>query len=177
MYTDYDLRIQNYENLRYSFQNQFMQVENTFREKMKEICKSENGVIYSEDMKAMLHLAKATDEDMELLDTMLQKYISSQQESGFTLYRFGPTLMRMYYHLDQPKFAVESFMNPLYKDTYNYRVAYRILICLLYKHKMFNEAKYTFEHIMKTKGVEYIGTSMIIMFGMCMVEVITSFFS
>ncbi|OAD46928.1 Pentatricopeptide repeat-containing protein 2, partial [Eufriesea mexicana] len=137
---------------------------------MQETCDSENGIVYSEDLKAMLHLAKATDQDMDLLDKMLRKYVANQRITGFGSYRFGPAFMRMYYHLDQPKYALKAFMDPEFDDTYNYRVVYRILISLLYKHKMFDEIKSTFEHVLNTKGSTFIGSNFIIIYAVCLIE-------
>ncbi|XP_043599885.1 pentatricopeptide repeat-containing protein 2, mitochondrial-like [Bombus pyrosoma] len=170
MYTERDLGVSSYENTRYVFRNQFMTIENTFREKMKEICQDQNGVIYTEDLKAMIHLAQANENDMQLLNGMLEKYIQNQEEKKFGKYVFGPVVMRMYYHLNQPQYALEAFDNGALKESFDYRTSFRILMCLLYKNGMFKEMRQVYQKVLDKKGIDYIGSSNVLMYAGCLKE-------
>ncbi|XP_033179253.1 pentatricopeptide repeat-containing protein 2, mitochondrial [Bombus impatiens] len=170
LYTERDLGVSSYENTRYIFRNQFMTIENTFREKMQEICQDQNGVIYTEDLKAMIHLAQANESDMQLLNNMLEKYIQKQEEKKFGIYIFGPVVMRMYYHLNQPQYALEAFDNDALKESFGYRTSFRILMCLLYKNNMFKEMREVYQEVLDKNGVEYIGSSNVLMYAGCLKE-------
>lgn len=172
LYTERDLGVSSYENTRYIFRNQFMTIENTFREKMQEICQDQNGVIYTEDLKAMIHLAQANESDMQLLNNMLEKYIQKQEEKKFGIYIFGPVVMRMYYHLNQPQYALEAFDNDALKESFDYRTSFRILMCLLYKNNMFKEMREVYQEVLDKNGVEYIGSSNVLMYAGCLKEVL-----
>ncbi|XP_033187120.1 pentatricopeptide repeat-containing protein 2, mitochondrial [Bombus vancouverensis nearcticus] len=170
MYTERDLGVASYENTRYVFRNQFMTIENTFREKMQEICQDQNGVVYTEDLKAMIHLAQANESDMQLLNNMLEKYIQKQEEKKFGKYVFGPVVMRMYYHLNQPEYALEAFDNNTLKESFDYRTSFRILMCLLYKNGMYKKMREVYQKVLDKNGIDYIGSSNVLMYAGCLKE-------
>ncbi|XP_060828197.1 pentatricopeptide repeat-containing protein 2, mitochondrial-like [Bombus pascuorum] len=170
LYTERDLGVSSYENTRYQFRNQFMTIENTFREKMQDICQNENGMIYTEDLKAMIHLAQANETDMQLLNNMIMKYIQNQEEKRYGKYVFGPVVMRMYYHLNQPQYALEVFDNDTLRESFDYRTSFRILMCLLYKNNMFKEMREIYQKTFDRKGNDYIGSSNVVMYAGCLKE-------
>jgi len=58
LYSEKSLGLQGYENARLNIRNQFLNVENTFRTKMQEICDKDSSMIFTEDLKSMLYLAQ-----------------------------------------------------------------------------------------------------------------------
>lgn len=170
LYTEQDLGVPMYENARYIFRNQFMSIEDTFRSKMKEICEKEDGVIYTEDLKAMLHLTRETDEDMELLNKMLEKYVKGKESRKVTVYAFGPVVMRMFYYLDQPQRALAMFKNDDLSENFDYRSSFRILMCLLFKHNMFKEMREVYDKMLTAKGLNFIGNNSVLLYAGCMKE-------
>ncbi|XP_076752170.1 pentatricopeptide repeat-containing protein 2, mitochondrial [Xylocopa sonorina] len=170
LYTEYDLGITTYENARFLFRNQFMSIEDTFRTKMKELCEQENGVVYTEDLKAMLHLARESDDDMELLNNMLTKYVQTEHERKFSAYAFSPVVMRLYYYLNKPEQALAMFDNPLFADNFDYRSSFRILMCLLFKHGMYKEIRDVYDKVFDAKGISFIGSAHVIMYAACLKE-------
>ncbi|XP_068983692.1 pentatricopeptide repeat-containing protein 2, mitochondrial-like [Bombus flavifrons] len=170
LYMERDLGITTYENTRYVFRNQFMTIENTFRDKMQEICQDQNGVVYTEDLKAMVHLAQATESDMQLLKSMLVNYIHNQEDKKFGKYIFGPVVMRLYYHLNQPHYALEAFDNDILRESFDYRTSFRILMCLLYKNNMYKEMRETYQKVIDRCGIELIGSANVLMYAGCLKE-------
>ncbi|KAG6794738.1 pentatricopeptide repeat-containing protein 2, mitochondrial [Apis mellifera caucasica] len=170
LYTEQDLGVTTYENSRFVFRNQFMTIENTFRERMKEICEKEDGIIFTEDLKAMIHLAQANDQDMFLLNNMLKKYIQKHEHNQIGSFVFGPIVMRMFYHLNQPKYALEAFDNEYLKSSFNYRSSFRTLMCLLYKNSMFKEMKDVYNKVLNSSGVNFIGTNSVLIYAACLKE-------
>lgn len=170
LYTERDLGVTAYENTRFTFRNQFMTIEDTFRIKMRELCEQEDGAIYTEDLKAMLHLAQDTEEDMDLLIKMLEKYVQVKHEQKLGTYVFGPVVMRMFYYLNQPQRALAAFENNLLNDNFMYRSSFRSLLCLLYKHNMYKEMRSVFDKVLQIKGMEFIGRNSVLIYASCLKE-------
>lgn len=148
-----------------------MSIEDTFREKMKEICQKDDGIVFTEDLKAMIHLARPNEQDMSLLNDMLKKYIQKHEESKIGSYVFGPVVMRMYYHLNQPQYALQAFENEVLRNSFNYRSSFRILMCLLFKNNMFKDMKEVYDKVLSTNGMDFIGTNNVLIYAACLKEV------
>ncbi|CAD1473931.1 unnamed protein product, partial [Heterotrigona itama] len=170
LYTERDLGITLYENSRFTFRNQFMTIENAFREKMKEICEDEKGIIYTEDLKAMIHLAQAEESEMNLVNSMMEKYVQNVEEKKYGRYVFGPVIMRMFYYLNQPQYALNAIQNESLKDSFDYRTSFRILMCLLYKNDMFAQMREVYDQVLEKKGIEFIGSSSVLIYAACLKE-------
>lgn len=153
IYTDKSLGINGYENSRLTYRNQFMNVESAFRSKMQDICKDEKNMIFTEDLKAMLHLAQKKEEDLELILNMIEKYNSQNNEMRFGTYIFGPVVMRMLYYLDEPDLALSIFKNPKLESFFDQPGSYQILLSLLYKHSKYADMRDVYDQI-KSKHIE-----------------------
>ncbi|XP_076182408.1 pentatricopeptide repeat-containing protein 2, mitochondrial [Ptiloglossa arizonensis] len=147
MYTEQSLGLTQYENTRFIYYNQFATIEDTFRRKMNDICNSENGIVFTEDMKAMLHLAQRKESDYELLLKMIQKYINCKSDVRLGTYNFGPIVMRLFYFLNEPATALSTFKTPSLNEFFGQKSTYQILLCLLYKNNMFNEMREVYDHL------------------------------
>ncbi|CAK9833474.1 Pentatricopeptide repeat-containing protein 2, mitochondrial [Anthophora retusa] len=170
LYSERDIGVTAYENTRFTFRNQFMTIEDTFRAKMKEVCEQGDGVIYTEDLKAMLHLVQDTDEDMDLLVNMLEKYVQIKSEQKLGTYVFGPVVMRMFYYLNQPQRALAVFENDLLTENFQYRSSFRALLCLLYKHHMYKEMRFVFDRVLNLRGIDFIGRNSVLIYASCLKE-------
>jgi pentatricopeptide repeat domain-containing protein 2 len=51
------------------------QMQDKFRERMEDSAKSDSNMIFSEDVKNMLFLAEGNDRDLNLLTSMLERYL------------------------------------------------------------------------------------------------------
>lgn len=168
MYTDKDLGISSYENIRFVYRNQFVSIEDTFRSKMQEICQKEDGVIFTEDLKAMIHLAQPTETDMQLISDMLLKFVKFKSDKQFATYVFGTVIMRMCYYFNEPKLALSMFNNPDLGDTFMYHSAIKIFMSLLYKHQMYDEVKEVFEKLKSMGHSELSALNSILVFAACL---------
>ncbi|XP_032686668.1 pentatricopeptide repeat-containing protein 2, mitochondrial-like isoform X2 [Odontomachus brunneus] len=151
LYSDQALGIVNYEAARLNFRNQFINVEDTFRSKMQEVCNTESSMIFTEDLKSMLHLVQKKPEDIELIVKMLTKFNIQNKEMRFGNFIFGPVVMRTFYYLDEPDLALTAFKDPQFDNFFNQFMSYQILLCLLYKHNRYSDIKEVFE-IIKIKN-------------------------
>ncbi|KZC05666.1 Pentatricopeptide repeat-containing protein 2 [Dufourea novaeangliae] len=107
---------------------------------MQEVCAKEDGVVFTEDLKAMLHLSEKH-EDVQLVVNMIQKYIASSSENKFSTYVFGPVVMRLLYYLNEPSVAVDTFSSASSSDFFKQTSTLKLLLCLLYKNNMYSEMK------------------------------------
>jgi len=166
------LGLNGYENARLNFRNQFLNVESAFRTKMQEVCDTES-MIFTEDLKSMLHLAQKQPEDIELIIKMLTRFNNQNKELRFGTFVFGPVVMRTFYYLDEPELALTAFKDPQFENFFNQLTTYQILLSLLYKHKKYSEMRDVYD-IIKTRNVEYGGypiNSFILIMAGCYKEV------
>ncbi|KYQ58166.1 Pentatricopeptide repeat-containing protein 2 [Trachymyrmex zeteki] len=147
LYSDKSLGMQGYENARLNFRNQFLNVENTFRSKMEEVCNTDSSMIFTEDLKSMLHLAQKKPEDIELLIKMLTKFNKQTKEMRFGTFMFGPVVMRTLYYLNEPDLAYTAFKDPKFENFFDQFVSYQILLSLLYKHGKYTEMRDVYDMI------------------------------
>lgn len=171
IYSDVSLGLQGYENARLNFRNQFLNVENTFRSKMEEVCNADSSMIFTEDLKSMLHLAQKKPEDIELLIKMLTKFNSQSKEMRFGTFIFGPVVMRTFYYLDEPNLAYTAFKDPKFENFFDQLISYQILLTLLYKHGKYPEMRDVYD-IIKNKPIDqgYARNSFILVMAACYKE-------
>ncbi|PZC71979.1 hypothetical protein B5X24_HaOG212106 [Helicoverpa armigera] len=110
---------------------------------MNEFVSNKDTMIFTEDLKNMLHLAEPT--DLKLILNMIKKFNSQNSELRFGSYVFGPVVMRMFHFLDAPKEALECFYDPKNDGFFDQLVSYHILLDLLYSHEMYDEMYKVFE--------------------------------
>ncbi|XP_078035270.1 pentatricopeptide repeat-containing protein 2, mitochondrial [Augochlora pura] len=145
LYTENALGVTAYEGTRNLYRNQFQTIETTFRSKMKDVCDSGDAVIFTEDLKAMLHLIQKNEGDLQLINTMIHKYIKSNKDLKFGSYVFGPVVMRMYFYLNEPQVALNTFNTLSDTHFFKQKSTLHILITLLYKNEMYKEMNEVFK--------------------------------
>lgn len=170
IFSERDLGVTGYENTRFLFRNQFVTIEDVFRNKMRDLCNQENSLLYTEDLKAMLHLVQSNDDDINLMVKMLEKYAAMNASDKIGAYIYGPVAMRMFYYLNKPKAAMSVFCNEKLKDAFLYSSCCRILLCLLLKHNMFKEVRDMYEYIVNAKGYAFASCANIILSIACYKE-------
>lgn len=138
---------------------------------MEEVCNA-NSVIFTEDVKAMLHLAQKKSEDIELLVKMLIKYNKQNKEMRFGTFVFGPVVMRTFYYLDEPDLAFTIFKDPKFENFFDQLTTYQTLLSLLYKHKKYAEMRDVYDIIRKKHSESgYPRSSVILVMAACYKEV------
>lgn len=153
LYSEKSLGLQGYENARLNFRNQFLNVENIFRTKMHEVCDRESSMVFTEDLKSILHLVQKKPEDIELLVKMITKFNSQNKELRFGTFIFGPVVMRTFYYLDEPDIALTAFKDPQFENFFDQLTSYQILLSLLYKHGKYTEMRDVY-NIIKDKNLD-----------------------
>ncbi|XP_066582450.1 pentatricopeptide repeat-containing protein 2, mitochondrial-like [Prorops nasuta] len=148
IFSENALGLTSYETTRYHINNQFQNVADTFREKMKEVCQADDSMIFTEDLKAMLHLAKKDPQDLDLVYNMLKKFNSQNRELRFGTFVFGPVAMRTFYHLDEPDYALKAYKDPAFEGLFDQATSRQVFLELLVKHSKYEEVRQIYEKML-----------------------------
>lgn len=149
---------------------QFASTADRFREKMTEFCKDgSNQMVFTEDLKNMVHLAEQNGTDIELVVKMMKKFKAQNQELRFGSYVFGPVIMRMFHHLGEVDTAYNCFKDPALDGLFDQWATYQILLDMLYDNGRYNDVIDTFKHIYdkQSEGGRYPKYAMVVVFGAC----------
>ncbi|KAL4714959.1 hypothetical protein ACJJTC_003110 [Scirpophaga incertulas] len=147
LYSQSSLGIDKYLHGRKKIKEQFSNFSDKFRTKMIEFCNDPKSLIFTEDLKNMVHLAEPS--DLELVVKMVNKFNTSTAEFRFGSFIFGPVIMRMFYFLDAPTEALQCFQDPKNDGFFDQLSTYHILLDLLYNHEMYDEMKEVFKKVME----------------------------
>ncbi|XP_058466633.1 pentatricopeptide repeat-containing protein 2, mitochondrial-like [Malaya genurostris] len=154
LYSASVLGLDGYKNYREKTKTQYMHNIDNFKRKMREfVAGSNTNMIFTEDLKNVVHLVENTPEDKKLLLDMIDKYNSQGQELRFGNYIFGPVVMRALYFLDDPELAVKLFKDEKYKGFFDQLSTYQILGDLLYQHGQYSQVRELFD-VIKTRQVD-----------------------
>ena len=174
LYSASSLAIDSYAEARKHVTNQFESVAQSFRAKMTEFTSEDNkSIIFTEDLKAMLHIVDNNKEDIELIMKMLKKFHAQNNELRFGNYVFGPVVMRAFYYLDLPDVALEAFKDPELQGFFDQLTSYQVLLTLLYNHKRYSDMREVYDLIKKkyTGGIMHPQNSVLLVLAACYLEV------
>src|ERR1700685_446469 len=114
---------------------------------------------------------------MYTIHDTFSRFNSQNRHLRFGNFIFGPVVMRMYHYLNQPKMALDVFMDPELDGFFDQLASFQVLLDLLYNNGMYEEILKVFETI-KTKqvqGLKFPRNVTILVFGACYKLVITFF--
>lgn len=133
-----------------------MQILNAdaFKTKMQEFVKNESSrnLIFSEDLKNMVHLASDKN-DVMLLSKMIEKFCSQSKEARFGNFVFGPPVMRLLHHLKDSDSALALFKKDELNGFFDQLASYQVLFDLLFENGRYDDVLETFE-IIKSRQVQ-----------------------
>lgn len=145
LYSISALGIDGYLQARKRVREQFANFSDKFKNKMTEFASDSKNMIFTEDLKNIIHIAEPADIDLVL--KMIKKFNTQKTEFRFGSFIFGPIVMRMFHFLDAPNEAIKCFDEPANEDFFAQLVSYQILLDLLYNYQMYDEMYRVFEKI------------------------------
>lgn len=145
LYAPAALGIDGYLHARRRIKEQFANFTDKFRTKMTEFVGDSKNMVFTEDLKNMVHIAEPS--DLELCLKMVKKFNTQSSEYRFGSFVFGPVVMRMFHFLDAPNEALKCFEDPENGDFFDQLVTYQILLDLLYSHHMYDDMYRVFERV------------------------------
>ncbi|KAI5709651.1 hypothetical protein M8J76_014154 [Diaphorina citri] len=156
LYSAEALGLDGYKNSREKTALQFQDLKDKFHQKMTEFSDpASNNMVFTEDLKQMLHLAE--EKDLELVKQMIIKFNSQNKELRFGAYTFGPVIMRLYHHLNQPEDALELFLHEDFKSFFAQNNSYQVLMDLLYNNGRYEDVVKVFDIVeaRQNQGTRY----------------------
>lgn len=125
----------------------------SFKSKMQEFVQDESSknLIFTEDLKNFIHATKDKD-DVILLTKMIGKFCSQSKEVRFGNFVFGPPVLRLFYHLEDPETALTMFKDESLSGFFDQLISYQLLLDLLFNSKRYQDVLDTFE-IIKSRQV------------------------
>ncbi|XP_045502072.1 pentatricopeptide repeat-containing protein 2, mitochondrial-like [Colias croceus] len=145
LYSQSALGVDSYLISRKNIKEQFAQFSENFKAKMNDFVQNPKHMIFTEDLKNMVHMAEPS--DLNLVLDMVKKFNTQKTEFRFGSFVFGPVVMRMFYFLDAPVDAIKSFEDPANEGFFDQLITYQILLDLLYNHAMYEEMYKIFDKI------------------------------
>ncbi|CAH2235018.1 pentatricopeptide repeat-containing protein 2, mitochondrial-like [Pararge aegeria] len=145
LYSPSALGIDGYLNTRKRIKEQFANYSDKFRTKMNDFVSDSKNMIFTEDLKNIVHIAEPI--DLNLVVKMIKKFNTQKTEYRFSSFVFGPIVMRMFHFLDAPTEALQCFEDPDNSGFFDQLVSYQILLDLLYNHQMYDEMYRVFEKV------------------------------
>lgn len=158
LYSQEALGLDTYVNGRNKAGLQFQDLREKFYEKMTEFSDpASHNMVFTEDLKHILHLAENKEEDLKLVKQMILKFNSQNKELRFGAYTFGPVVMRLYHHLNQPNEALELFLNEDFKTFFTQNNSYHLLVDLLFKNERYEDVVKVFDVVeaRQSQGTRY----------------------
>lgn len=148
LYTAEALGLNGFLQTREKIKMQFDQgKDEKFREKMQEFNSQESNIIFTEDLKNMIHLANKAETDISLVTEMLKKFNSQNKELRFGNYIFGPVVLRMFHNLNGFEAARSLFAHEATGSLFDQLISYQLLLDMLYENKCYKEVRETFDII------------------------------
>ncbi|KAK0175575.1 hypothetical protein PV327_009315 [Microctonus hyperodae] len=139
LYTDSSIGMNDYRSTRSIFLKRYEIGIDAFRTKLQTIAASEKDMVFTEDLKAILHLVEKTPEEVDLLKKLLNKYVTQNSELRFGSFKFGPIVMRTLHYLNEPNIAKQIFLDPNFDNFFDQLTSYMVLLDLLYENQMYND--------------------------------------
>ncbi|KAJ6643162.1 Pentatricopeptide repeat-containing protein 2, mitochondrial [Pseudolycoriella hygida] len=140
LYSLQTLGIDGYMEGREKTQQYFSRDAENFRQKMNSFIENEEtSMIFTEDLKNMIHLAEPNDKDLQLVESMLRKFNKQSKEIRFGNFIFGPVVMRFFHHVNNPDLALKLFKDPQFDGFFDQLMTYQILVDMLYEAGRYND--------------------------------------
>uniref|UniRef100_A0A182ILS0 Pentacotripeptide-repeat region of PRORP domain-containing protein n=1 Tax=Anopheles atroparvus TaxID=41427 RepID=A0A182ILS0_ANOAO len=148
LYAPAALGIDGYVGYREKTRTQHLHNADNFKRKMREfVAGSSTNMIFTEDLKNIIHLIDNNPEDKKLLKDTIERYNQQGKELRFGNYVFGPVIMRACYHMQDPDLALELFKGAGSDGFFDQLSSYQILADLLYESGRYQEVRELYDTI------------------------------
>lgn len=124
-----------------------------FKSKMQEfVAREDRSMIFTEDLKNMIHIAEDS-KDVELIEKMIRRFTTQNQELRFGNYVFGPVVMRMLFQLKDQDTALYLFKDESFNGFFDQLMSYQILCDMLFESKRYQDVLDVY-NIIKSRQVQ-----------------------
>ncbi|XP_058120268.1 pentatricopeptide repeat-containing protein 2, mitochondrial-like [Anopheles ziemanni] len=148
LYAPAALGIDGYAAYRDKTRTQHLHNVDNFKRKMREfVSGSATNMIFTEDLKNIIHLIDNNPEDKQLLKDTVERYNQQGKELRFGNYVFGPVIMRACYHLQDADLALDLFKGAGTDGFFDQLSSYQILADLLYENGRYQKVRELYDSI------------------------------
>lgn len=95
--------------------------------------------VFTEDLKNVIYLIEGSDEDIDLLRKMTEKFACQNPNLRFGNFIFGPVIMRVLHQLKKPELALEFLRDPKYVGMFEELRCYSVAGDLLFNCGKYDE--------------------------------------
>lgn len=139
LYSENYLGIDRYADQRSNLSRQMGNMREKFIARMKQQLSIPASMIFTEDLKTMIHLCDDKEEDLEVVLQMLKRFHKQNKELRFGTFVFGPVALRLFYFLKKPKLVLELFNDEELDGFFDQLKSYTLSMDLLFKSEMYQE--------------------------------------
>uniref|UniRef100_A0A182N927 Pentacotripeptide-repeat region of PRORP domain-containing protein n=1 Tax=Anopheles dirus TaxID=7168 RepID=A0A182N927_9DIPT len=149
LYSAAALGLEGYEAYREKTRTQHLHNVDNFKRKMRDfVSGSSTNMIFTDDLKNIIHLIDNTPEDKQLLKDTIERYNQQGKELRFGNYVFGPVIMRACHHLGDADLALDLFKGASGADGFfDQLTSYQLLGDMLYEKGRYQEVRELFDAI------------------------------
>uniref|UniRef100_A0A182Q427 Pentacotripeptide-repeat region of PRORP domain-containing protein n=1 Tax=Anopheles farauti TaxID=69004 RepID=A0A182Q427_9DIPT len=148
LYSASALGLEGYEAYREKTRTQHLHNVDNFKRKMRDfVSSSSTNMIFTEDLKNIIHLIDNTPEDKQLLKDTILRYNQQGKELRFGNYVFGPVIMRACHHLGDADLALDLFKGAGEDGFFDQLTSYQLLGDMLYEKGRYQEVRELFDSI------------------------------
>ncbi|XP_011304221.1 pentatricopeptide repeat-containing protein 2, mitochondrial-like [Fopius arisanus] len=147
LYTEASLGLPEYKSARENFRERYTSSLDAFKQKIKTSVENEQNLIFTEDLKALIHVVDKQPGDVELLIAAMHRFNDQDKDIRFGSFKFGPVVMRAFHYLNEPLSALETFRDPKFESFYDQQTTFAILADLLHENGMYKEVREVYDLI------------------------------
>ncbi|XP_054721176.1 pentatricopeptide repeat-containing protein 2, mitochondrial-like isoform X2 [Uloborus diversus] len=140
LYNEQFLGIDKYAEARQRTISRIGNMRDNFYNRMKaQLNSSVPSMIFTEDLKTVVHSCEDKPEEMELCIQMMKRFHKQNKELRFGTFIFGPVAMRLFYYLKKKEIILNFFSDPDLDGFFDQLKSYLLAMDLYFKNEMFPE--------------------------------------
>ncbi|KFM72039.1 Pentatricopeptide repeat-containing protein 2, partial [Stegodyphus mimosarum] len=113
--------------------------ENFYNRMRAQLNTSQQSMIFTEDLKTIIHSAEDKPEDLELTVQMMKRFHKQNKELRFGTFIFGPVAMRLFYFLKKQDMMCEFFKDPELDGFFDQLKSYLLCMDLCFKNGEYDQ--------------------------------------
>ncbi|GAB6028537.1 hypothetical protein CHUAL_002684 [Chamberlinius hualienensis] len=121
--------------------------EKYFTRMRDQVVNAEDKLVFTEDLKHMIHLVDNKPEEIQLLVQMIHLYTKQNKELRFSTYVFGPVVMRCLHHFGMEQIVYQLITDSNCGSFFDQISTYVLAMDILFKKEKYDEVVELFEQL------------------------------
>ncbi|XP_042909663.1 pentatricopeptide repeat-containing protein 2, mitochondrial isoform X2 [Parasteatoda tepidariorum] len=155
LYNDQFLGIDKYVDARQRTITRLGNMRGNFFNRMKaQVTSTVPSMIFTEDLKTVIHSCEDTPEDIEVSIQMIKRYHKQNKELRFGTFIFGPVTMRLFYYLKKQDMIYDFFKDQELEGFFDQLKSYYLGMDIYFKNGKYEEILDAFDQLQAKKIAE-----------------------